>query len=1180
MRLKRVRIFGFKTFAEKAEFDIDGGLVAVVGPNGCGKSNLVDAILWGLGEGSAKHLRAQTGADVIFNGSSKRKTLGFAEVVLLFDNEDGSLPIDTPEVTISRKINRSGESDYRINHRPCRQRDIYELLADSGLGRSGYAIVGQKEIDQALSASAEDRRAWVDEAAGVQRYRARKQESQRRLDAARQHLQRVGDVIRELENQREPLREEAEVAKRYRSVTETLRTVEVSLLVKELSTAANDVTSLAAQIDSAINTSREEVKRAERAEEKAQRNSVQLGELEQQIEALWAVQQGGLMAYERAESDLKLAQQKLTSLSDSELALGQEADHIKQRVEDAIAELETLKMEVAEEEGALERLRIECGGAGEEAKELAKLAAEIEKELEHARSLHTKRLKLEAEHAHRQERIRQAKREMDGIDSSLPELEGAVKDAQAVMESQAEALRAAQEKIQSLEIKLQDLRETDDAEAADMRTLLAEKASLEGRIKVIEATIDSHEGLAQGSKAVLDAAQKKDLRGEYVPVGQAIETDKEYALAIETVLGAGVNDLIVRTEREAKEAIEWLKENKAGRATFQALPLMREPHLSGELKQLLKEESVVGRASELVRCDDEYRPVIESLLGRVLVVNEINAALKLAKTQGWTRMVTLEGEVVHSSGAVTGGRTAKASYGLVQRKADLAEMHTNLAKVLKRHEHAEKQAADRVKVRERLTGDIHEARKAQTSAMTEAEEAREFHHTLNEELQTAHRSKSRIEHELEALISVATEEIEEVDLAAVEGKRDDVLRALAAKSTDAETAETRLRDSESRFRQAQIRLEGGEKRLAAAHESEHHRQRRLTALGPERERLQNDIRNLEKQRAKADLERETSESKMEGLKHRKQVLVEESHQYGEESRESRANAVTITESIHRSELARARAESKRAVAAERLIEEYGITEEDALSQEQQEVPADAAALVSKLRKELKAMGPVNIGAIEAFERLTERFEELSAQQQDIQGGIDQVLSSISEMDKLTREKFVETFELVQAAFTDLFARLFGGGEGNLSLTDPNAVLETGIDIEVTLPGKKRQRLELLSGGERALCACAFLFALLKVKPSPLVVLDEVDAPLDGRNVERFVQLLRDFMSITQFIVVTHNPTTIESAPVWLGVTMQEPGVSTLAPMRVPIGELKPSLPPKPVLAVASIEVLEEELATV
>jgi len=1176
MRLKRVRIFGFKTFAEKAEFDIDGGIVAVVGPNGCGKSNLVDAILWGLGEGSAKHLRAQTGADVIFNGSSRKKPLGFAEVNLLFDNEDGSLPIDTPEVTVSRKIDRTGNSDYRINGRPCRQRDVYELLADSGLGRSGYAIVGQKEIDMALSASPEDRRAWVDEAAGVQRYRARKHEAQRRLDAARLHLQRTADVLRELEAQREPLREEAEVAKRYRSVSESLRSIEVGLLVKELAQAIKDVAEATENVEKSGIMAQNEIKRADKADERAQQVGIQSAQVESQIEILWSVQQGGVMAYERAEADLKLALQRLESLNDSELQLGQEEDSIKQRLADAITELENLKKEVAEETDSLEKLRVECGGASEEAKTLAARATEIEKDLDRARQLHTRKLKLEAENAHRQERIRQAKREVQGIEATLPDLETALADALATFEASDAAVKTGQQKIQDIDAQLIELRQLDDEEGAETRSLLTEKAALEGRIRGIEATLENHEGLAHGSRAVLEAVQKGELNGSYVPVGQAIETNKEHALAIETALGAGVNDLIVNTEREAKDAIVWLKENKAGRATFQPLPLMRHFEPQRELKELLKEKTVIGRASELVRCDEAHRPVVESLLGRVLVVEDIDSALKLAKTHGWTRLVTLEGEVVHSGGAVTGGRTTKTAYGLVQRKADLADFQSHLLQVVRTHEVAEAKAEERQKQKDALNKELQESRKTLATANTEHTEAKQFYSTLNEEAQAAHRAKQRLDQELETLGAIEVEEIEHDDLGVLETQRDEILRTLAARSSDVETAETRLRDAESRLRQAHIRFEGGERRLAAARDSEAYRVKRLSTLGPERERLQQEIEVLEKHKAKAEAERAESEAKLDDFKAQKQVLLEEAHHLGEESRTCRANAVSITDNIHRSELARARAESKRATAAERLIEEYGLTEDDALAQEgQAELPSDAAQLVSRLRREIKAMGPVNIGAIEAFERLTERVDELSAQKADIEGGMDQVMSSISEMDKLTRDKFASTFEQVQLAFTELFQTLFNGGEGKLLLTDPSAILESGIEIDVQLPGKKKQRLELLSGGERSLCACAFLFSLLKVKPSPLVVLDEVDAPLDGRNVERFVSLVKNFTDRSQFIVVTHNPTTIESAPVWLGVTMQEPGVSTLIPTRVPVPVEAPK--PTPALAVVSLE--EDRLAS-
>ncbi|MEA2553290.1 MAG: chromosome segregation protein [Fimbriimonadaceae bacterium] len=1154
MRLKRVRIFGFKTFADRAEFDIDGGIVAVVGPNGCGKSNLVDAILWGLGEGSAKHIRAQSGQDVIFNGSSRRKPVGFAEVTLLFDNEDGSLPIDTPEVTVSRRITRSGDSEYSINRKSCRQRDVYELLADSGLGRSGYAIVGQKEIDQALAASPEDRRSWVDEAAGVQRYRTRKIESQRRLAAAQQHLQRVTDILRELEVQREPLRQEAEVAKRYRSVHDSLRAIEVGLLVKELSQAVKDVTENAAQIEKSQKIATDENKRADKAETRTHQIGNEAADLENQIEMLWSVQQRGLMAQERAEADLKLAAQRLSSLADHELALDQEASQIEQRLADAIAELEVLKAEVATEQQALERLRLECGGAGDEAKKLAAEAGAIEKELTKARELHARKMRLEAEAAHREDRVKLAKRELAGIDSGLPDLDAALQEALKVLEAATTKVQVARDNLQKVDKDLVELRREDDESAAETRKLLTERASLEGRIRGIEATIESHEGLAHGSRAVLEAVEKGALKGEYTPVGEAVETGKEHALAIETALGASVNDLIVKTDSEAKAAIAYLKENRAGRATFQPIPLMRPVEPTADLKKLLKESAVVGRASELVECQPEYRPVIESLLGRVLIVEDIDSALKLAKTHGWSRLVTLDGEVVHSAGGVTGGRTNKVGYGLVQRKADLAELNSTLQKLAKDVKKAEQAGEARSAKREKLDAQ-HKALLDQIKALSqEADEAKEFHSRLYDEHQSTVRSKARIEQDIATLTAQSKEEVEDVNVAEIETRRDEILRALAAKSSDAESAEERLRDAEGRLRQSQIRYEGGQRRVATANEAESHRKKRLTTLGPEREKLLRDITHFEKIRAKAQGDREDSEKRLETIKAKKHTLMEEAHRLGEESRQARANAVAVTDTIHRAELARARAESKRAAAVERLLEEYGISEEEGLAQEGQvEVPSDAAMLVGRLRKELKAMGPVNLGAIEAFDRLTERCDELTGQKDDIEGGIDQVRASIAEMDKLTRERFITTFEQVQVAFAELFTRLFSGGTGQLSLTDPSSVLESGIDIDVTLPGKKKQRLELLSGGERALCACAFLFALLKVKPSPLVVLDEVDAPLDGRNVERFVGLLRDFSEVTQFIVVTHNPTTIESSPVWLGVTMQEPGVSTLVPTRMAMG---------------------------
>src|SRR5579871_2382718 len=415
MRLKRVKLFGFKTFADRTEFDIESELTAVVGSNGCGKSNLVDAILWGLGEASPRHLRAATGVDVIFNGSAHRKPLGFAEVTLLFDNEDNSLPIDAPEVSVTRRLTRSGDAEYRINKTVCRQRDVYELFADSGLGRTGYAIVGQKEIDAALSASPEDRRSWLDEAAGVQRYRARKVEAQRRLTAARGHLERIGDILQELETQREPLREEAEVAQRYKTALHSLRQVETGLLVHELRKAVGEIELAAQRGDAAAKLLANESERAEQLDRELHTIGISMEKAEAEIEAARTAQHASMTAFERTSGDLRLAEQRHASLDEIEASLGAETENTEERVAEAQTELEKASAEAQADEAAFEALRRDSAGSDEAAAKLTTELRALERELEEAKRIEALRLKHAVEDAHRSERLRGARRELKGI---------------------------------------------------------------------------------------------------------------------------------------------------------------------------------------------------------------------------------------------------------------------------------------------------------------------------------------------------------------------------------------------------------------------------------------------------------------------------------------------------------------------------------------------------------------------------------------------------------------------------------------------------------------------------------------------------------------------------------------------------------------------------------------------
>lgn len=1154
MRLKRVRIFGFKTFAEKTELTLDADLIAVVGPNGCGKSNIVDAILWGLGEPNARHLRAATSQDVIFAGSPGKKPLGYAEVSLLFDNEDGSLALDAPEVMISRRLTRSGDSDYRINGHACRQKDVFDLLADSGLGRSGYAIVGQREVDAALSASPMERRAWIDEAAGVQRYRMRRIEAQRRLDAARSHLERVSDLVHEIETQREPLREEAEAAQRYKSIRGSLEGIESGLLILELAKATQDAAEAEARIAKLLATSGEEAARAEKLEREAKALGDEIAELERQLDAFRELRQSMLTSLERADAARKLAEQRLESIAAFEASLNEETTVHADRVDEARKDLEASFADAKAEKEALDALHVELSGAGEDAKKLRAELAALESALNQARVREAARLRSAAERAHRADRMRAAAKELAGVEKSLPELEGAVAEASEALAGHANARKEAESAVEAARSARARLADAEEQASAGQRQVLAAVAALEGRRRGLEASLETFEGVPHGVAAVLRAAQEHVLPDAFEPVGAAIEVEPDLAIAVETALGAAVHDLICPTEDHAREAIEWLKKGRLGRATFQPLTLMRPPSQHPELRRVLGERGVVGLASQLVRCPDRVRPAIDSLLGRIVIVETLRDALDLARTQGWSRMVTLEGEVVHASGAVTGGTGARPAHGLVQRKAELGEVEREIGALRKKLEAFEKQTAQRLREDAEQRAALDRALQRLQALAPEAAEAKDWLENLQRELADTRRAGEKLRAEIAALSSVEGDAAseEQADPAEIEAQRDALLRTLATTEAADEASKQRLADAEVRLRQAQLRVEDAQRRLRHAEDADGTRQTKLRSIGKDRQAALREIDQARADHETAESKANDAKAQLDARQENKRAMLEKSFALNEDARKAHQASAACGDLIHQAELARARADGKRAAAAQRLIEDYGINEDDAMrAAPETQVPDDAAQVVGRLRRELKSLGEVNLGAIEAFQRLTERHEELRLQQEDILQGRAEVESSIRELDRLSRDRVRTAFDALQLAFREAFQKLFGGGQGELRLTNADDVLESGVELDVTVPGKRRQTLELLSGGERSMVAVAFLFALLQVRPSPLVVLDEVDAALDGRNVERFLGVLRGLAGRTQFILITHNPITIEAAPLWFGVTMQEPGVSTVVPFTMP-----------------------------
>lgn len=1150
MRLKRVKVFGFKTFADRTEFDLDGSLVAIFGPNGCGKSNIVDAILWALGEANARHLRAQTTVDVIFNGSAKRKPLGYAEVTLIFDNEDGSLPIDSAEVSVTRRITRAGESTYQINKRNCRLKDVYDLLADSGLGRAGYSIVGQREIDQALRASDEDRRMWIDEAAGVQRFRQKRTEAVRRLDDATEHLDRVEAILQDLEFQREPLEEEAKLAAEYLRIKEGLVDLESGLLVSEVGKATDELNRIEQSLSELSNLQLREQARVVEADTALKALGEVIAELERKLDANRELRQSQISLSERADSEFRLNQQKLASLDTLEESL--RSGDGEERVVEARTELAELteRLKQARQNQLAHEATVKA--ASTQLEELNRAKSRAETDLREAKRVHdvhqTALVKAEQAAA----RVAELRIRLAELETERKSAEERVREAQHARVAQEDLFERKQNEAEDLRGERRKLQESRTEGHRIHQELLRQRAALIGKRDGIQATLDSHEGLTQGSQAVMALVKAGELPSNYTPVAEAFSTEREYALAIETALGGAAHDLIVPDSKDAERAIELLKSRQLGRATFQPLNRVRGGHLGREMEAALANPNVVGVASELVTCNPEFRPVAESLLGRALVVNTLENALKVPQRAGWSRLITLDGEVVHSAGAVSGGKSKRQAAGMISRRAELNELELQIEGLSNQ---VAKLAEDASQFETRVDGLRHwiETRETELTELDRVvREVRGVHQSRELEAGAISKEVSRVEQEIQTLKAVALPETAALpDLEALEQVRDEAAEALAKHSAEVEFARTTARTQSEQVRALEASAQAVSKRLVALEDTARGRELRLKEIDVQRSEIVEASKAQEIQADAFRLRAEEIRAEIEALQKNRAERLQASLDLNEALRRAEAGSRDLHERGRQLEIERARHESKRASAMQRMTEEYGTGEEEVLERYKAlELPPEAATIVARLRRDLRGLGTVNLGAIEAYDRLTERYTELDLQRTDIARSKEEIMTAMRELERLTKDRFLQVFAAIQVEFQRTFQHLFEGGSADIRLTQPDHVLTTGVEIEVQIPGKKRQKLELLSGGERSLCACAFLFALLKVKPSPLVVLDEVDAPLDGRNVERYVEVLKSLPG-TQFVVITHNPVTIEAASVWFGVTMQEPGVTIILPYAAP-----------------------------
>jgi chromosome segregation protein len=1181
VHLKRLQLTGFKTFADRTEILFSPGVTAIVGPNGSGKSNIADAVLWVLGEQKASAVRGVRNQDVIFNGSTKRKQVGLAEVSLTVDNSDGTLPLAFDEVTITRRALRSGDSEYSINRTACRLKDLYELFLDTGVGREAYALVNQSEIDAVLTAAPESRRGLFEEAAGIKKYRVKKREALRKLETTELNLSRITDILTEVESQLAPLHVQSQLARRFLTLKEQLSRVEENFLITELRNADQQWFAAHQARENDENLAEAFTQQLISGEEALALTTSAADDAERDLEAFRINHQQIHAAYEKLIGERSLSQERVQALTvQAELHKRELADLVPrlQAAIDQIASLEAETQETGQQAGDRHKLQSDSEiKLRQLTEEIRALQTADEKRRKDNEAVARRRASEEGELARAEARLSEAeasvllvKDENQRVSQELSTCTQALKTAEDTRVKAESALAdAVSNAATQRELKSQRTKKVAKARL-EHESIRGEGLSISVRLKSLQGLEDSQEGYFAGVKSVITASKDGRLPGRYLVVADSFSAPQYLVTALDTAFGSSLQDIITDTEHEAKAAIEFLKRGSFGRATFLPLQRMRNNRADARLAPGNKNDGYLGAALDLIEFNRELRPALEALIGRVLICETLDHAFALSSTAiGWSRIVTVSGEIVVPSGAITGGSNQRRGSSLLERKTDIQRLTVELAE--------QKAAEDRAL--EQLS-----AASEQLSAADDAlNRANERHSELRLQVSVALQSLDRAKRDLMSAADrsgvqsrrseSAMETVRQAD------NRVTTCRELLSTLYDLPSTETTFEESdqlrtlmtEREEVSAQITQERitratlDEKsagltralRLARA-EVEQLTHRQATRIG-QIERVEKDraslvaqIDSLSKAIDSSALSAEEADRTLQVLQDRRHSLFSEAAAAAASIRELQNARAGVLAAVRKSELAEARYEIVRQQAALKLLEEYDVTAEHALSLEADpEVTADSPREVARLRRELRALGDVNVSSVEEFDRLSERFAHMTAQKTDAEIAKDKVREAIREIDESTRDVFMATFQAVEIAFQNVFERMFNGGRAELKLTEPGDLLETGVDILVQLPGKKQQNLNLLSGGERALTAVSLLFAFLKVRPAPFCLLDEVDAPLDGANIERFADLLQEFGDSTQFLVITHNPATMEAANVWYGVTMQEPGVSRVLSLQVP-----------------------------
>ncbi len=1178
MRLKKLELYGFKSFAQRTEIVFNEGITAIVGPNGSGKSNISDAVRWVLGEQSARTLRGASMQDVIFSGTQKRKPLSYCEVSLVFDNDDHALPLDYSEVMVTRRVYRNGESEFFLNRASCRLKDVVDLFRDTGIGREGYSIIGQGRIDEILSRKGEDRRAVFEEAAGIVKFKARKEEADKKLARTMENMTRVDDILDELKRQLDPLEEQSKNARVYLDLSAKLKELDMNLFLvrsdrmeAKLRDYDQEIQSIRAVLEQT------EATLQEKGEERDRRQN-EITELDGKISEAHAALLSGMEAVHQAGDALHTVEERKRTRQENRERIRQEiAQH-----EERLAELARLSEEsgsgsemrsnvLQEQTEALDQARAsEEDARREQAEKEEKLEAHKAAMMD-AVNRRTAALndqtRLKTMFSTMQDRLQEItasyeamKKAGDDLDTAVQEARNRLAAEQEIRESLEQHVRETREKLEAADASVIKARKEYDEKLAEMR-------DMESRQKLLDEMSREMEGYANSVRSVVLHAQDEGMEKVYGPLNRLLSVPKEYETAIDMVLGNAQQNVVTEDEETAKALIEYLRANRLGRATFLPVTSVRPRVLTEKEREVLDMPGCLGVASELVSCDGHFRGVAENLLGRTVVADNLAHGIAIMRRGGHEfRLVTLQGDVMHSGGSMTGGSVSSRSVNLFTRERELKELTASLSagqdeleRLLRcmRDGQAEKdsmkaKSADALEELHRQ--EIAVAR--ETERLQSAEEEQKMHMLRVSETEAAREQLAESMQQITEQLSLADDQTEKSEETREEMEKETAVLQRAASEarrlTEDRAAET-------------LRL------TLAVNDLQHEleiMQRDKARLEQERERMMQDC---EQRRAALDeMDGKDEEDQARETELRKALDEVTAEQEGreritgelEESRSGKQNLLKEllnemeglhqsfsrdSDKVHRLELGRARTDGDLKALRDRIWNMYEVTYAGAEEFRRPEGinVTDADREAAQLSAEIRTLGPVNVHAVEEYASTKARYDEMYVQKEDLEKAEKDLRDLIARLLEQMRETFVERFEQLQGYFTETFKRLFGGGHAELQLTDPDDPLNCGIEINAQPPGKKLQLLSLLSGGEKTLTAIAILFATLKLKPTPFCILDEIEAALDDANIGYFADYLSEYSKSTQFVVITHRKGTMERANGLYGVAMEEQGVSRM-----------------------------------